>query len=271
MSSRAKKLSFCLYALLLAGIIAALILSSTTPPASIRRQRTILLTRDALTVFDFPAKTPEPSATIIFGSGDGGWGGFEESIARALQEHGYDVIGVDSARYAATDYDLQTLQSDFVKIARDSPGTFPRHCPLIVGGYSMGAGQAIAVAGGPHPPPGLVGLLLVDPCSRGRYGLRTADQMNMLPTGSGTFSMVDFSKTMANLRVVQWHATQDSIDSRAWLDSLSAQHREFDFPNDGHGYESNRDEFLLRLVSSVAWIINPGPDGRIAGQNKEGP
>ncbi len=31
--------------------------------------------------------------------------------------------------------------------------------PVIIGGYSMGAAQAIAAAGGPHPPAGLVGVL----------------------------------------------------------------------------------------------------------------
>ncbi len=118
----------------------------------------------------------------------------------------------------------------------------------------MGAGQAIAAGGGPNPPQGLVGLLLLDPCSRGRYGLRFADQSDVLPTGPGTFSMQDFSKKMEKLHIVQWHAAQDSIDSRAWLDSLTAPHKEFDFAKSGHYYNNDRADFLNQLIASVPWI-----------------
>lgn len=219
---------------------------------------TIPLTRDAFKAVKFPSKKPTTSAIILFASGDGGWGGLEEAIARTLQNHGYEVIGIDSVSYAQTDYDLATLQADFGRIAQAARKSYGEHAPpLIVGGYSMGAAQAIAVAGGPHRPAGLIGLLLVDPCSRGRYGLRTSDQMDVLPTGPGTFSMDDFARTMDHLRVVQWHAENDSIDSRAWLAGLTTPHREFDFPNTGHGYKNDRDDFLRHFVASVEWILVP--------------
>ena len=121
----------------------------------------------------------------------------------------------------------------------------------------MGAAQAIAAAGGPHPPQGLAGLLLLDPCSRGRYGLRLSDQSDVLPTGPGTFSVEEFAKTMGNLHIVQWHAAQDSIDSRTWLDSLTAPHKEFDFSKTGHYYDNDRADFLNQLVNCVPWIFSP--------------
>jgi hypothetical protein len=114
----------------------------------------------------------------------------------------------------------------------------------------------------------LIGLLAIDPLSRGRYGLRESDQMDMLPTGSGTFSVDSFSKTMNSLRVVQWHAANDSIDSRSWLDSLTAQHKEFNFPNTGHDYGTDRDDFIHRLLESAGWILSPTPDGTVAVKAK---
>jgi hypothetical protein len=220
--------------------------------------RTINLSRGPFTVFDFPSLKPATSALFIFGSGDGGWGSLEKSICHALQEKGCAVIGIDFTAYARTDYNLDILQADYGKIARTILGTFRNQpTPLIVSGYSMGAAQAIAAAGGPHPPPGLTGLLVIDALSRGRYGLRPADQMNVLPEGPGTFGVASFSGSMGSVRVVQWHAENDPIDSHAWLDSLTAPHRFFTFPEAGHDYGVNRDDFIHQLVESVSWLIHP--------------
>ncbi len=218
----------------------------------------IRLTHGPLTVFAFPSTLPKTRAIILFGSGDGGWSTFEEAICQACQKQGYEMIGIDSVAYAETDYDLATLQTDFNTIAQTALDPFGKKPPpLIVGGYSMGAAQAIAVAGGPNPPQKLVGVLLVDVLNRGRYGLRSADRLNILPTGPGTFSMQDFASSMDSLRVVQWHAEDDSIDSRSWLTSLTAQHQEHDFPGTGHGYSNNREEFIREFVASIDWIVNP--------------
>jgi pimeloyl-ACP methyl ester carboxylesterase len=253
-----KKAFVVVYVFALVGIVAAILVSSRTLDKSSGQPLIVKLRRDPLTVFEFPSKKTDTKSVIIFASGDGGWGDFEEAMAHALQANGYEVIGIDSVQYARTDYDLETLQADFTQIAKNVESSFgQRPPPLIVGGYSMGAAQAIAIAGGPHPPPGLIGVLLVDPCERGRYGLRTKDQMNVLPTGPGTFSMEDFSRTITNLRVVQWHAEKDSIDSRAWLNSLTAPHREYDFPGAEHDYVYDRDDFLHQFVDSVDWILNP--------------
>jgi phosphatidylglycerol lysyltransferase len=261
-----RKTALCLGALALA---AALFAYGLNLFPSHGKPLTLQLSRGPLTVFDFSSKKTEPSACILFASGDGGWGTLEEGVAQALRNHGCTVIGIDSKTYARTDYDLQTLQSDFGKIAailRASVGDHPP--PLIVGGYSMGAAQAIAVAGGPHPPAGLIGLLVMDPLSRGRYGLRSSDQMNILPIGPGTFSVDAFSKTMNSLRVVQWHAANDPIDSRSWLDFLTAPHESFTFPDVGHDYGRHRRDFLRRLVASVDWILKSPQSTSLASKSK---
>ncbi|MCE0523500.1 MAG: hypothetical protein LV480_11390 [Methylacidiphilales bacterium] len=267
------KITFlCFGALAAVALMIALFALWLTTFPSDGKQLTIQLSRGPLTVLDFPSKKPGTAALILFASGDGGWGGLEEAIGHAFQNQGYEAIGIDSEAYAQSDYDLDTLQTDFSIMARKAQAHFGTHPPpLIVGGYSMGAAQAIAVAGGPHPPSGLIGLLLADPCSRGRYGLRTSDQMNVLPTGPGTFSVDSFSKTMDSLRVVQWHAANDPIDSRSWLDSLTAQHKEFTFPNAGHGYDTDRDDFIHQLVESAGWILNPSSDGAVATKVKISP
>jgi phosphatidylglycerol lysyltransferase len=232
--------------------------TASDQPLETENQTTINLKRDKLTVFEYLPKKNSVSAIILFSSGDGGWNQLEDQVAHNLCAHGFEVIGVDSAAYASSDYDLGTLQTDYGAIAQMAESPFHAHpLPLIVGGYSMGAAQAIAVAGGPHPPPDLVGLFLMDPLSRGRFGLRDADQMNVLPTGIGTFGVADFANNLKNIRIVQWHAANDPIDSRAWLTSLTVPYKEFDLPGAGHNYDVGRDAFLEQLVDSVNWILGP--------------
>jgi hypothetical protein len=226
-------------------------------PAEISGPVEINLQHRLFTVFEFPAVKNPPRALIIFGSGDGGWASWEEKTCRALQGSGCTVIGIDSAEYAKDDYDLDTIQADYTTIARSVLSAYPSSPPpVIVGGWSMGAAQAIAVAGGPHPPPGLVGLLLVSPMSRGRYGLRGSDRLDILPTGPGTFGVEDFTPNLNSLRVAQWHAVDDTTDSVAWLSNLKAPHREYDYPHVGHDYAGANPVFLQQLVESVAWILN---------------
>lgn len=222
----------------------------------------VQLQRGPLTIFKYPSRRATTSALILFGSGDGGWEGLERSICHALQEQGYCVAGIDSTVYAQSDYSLDTLQSDYAKIAEAVRGTIKgAQPPLIIGGYSMGAAQAIAAAGGPNPPRGLVGLLVVDPLSRGRYGLRESDQLNVLPEGPGTFSTASFAPAMNGLHVVQWHAENDEIDSQAWLAAVPGPHLSLTFDDAGHTYSVNRAQFVHELAQSVPWILDAGETG----------
>ena len=215
------------------------------------------LRRGVFTVYDFAPKAGAPRAVIIFGSGDGGWGGWEETVCQTLCNHGYQVIGIDSADYAITDYNLATLQADFGLIADKFLAPYGANPPpLLEGGWSMGAAQAIAIAGGPHPPRDLTGLLLASPLSRGRYGLRISDKLNFLPYGPGTFAVHDFAPAMTHLRIAQWHGSEDTIDSRTWLKDLKDPHREYDLPHAGHNYNAASDAFLRQLLNSVKWILD---------------
>jgi len=198
-----------------------------------------------------------PKAIIIFGSGDGGPCGWEERVCRALQADGCEMILFDCNAYAKADYDLNILQADMNTIAQSS---FSRYGnpppPLILGGWSMGAEQAVPAAGGPHRPAGLAGLLLISPGNRGRYGLRDADRWNVPPTGKGTFALEDFGQKLNGLRIAQWDASLDLLGSQAWLGSLTATHKAFSFPNSLHDYNGASDEFLTVLQQSVAWILS---------------
>jgi hypothetical protein len=230
-------------------------------PQPDRVAETLALKRGDFTVFRYVPGQAEfaayPRAVIIFGSGDGGFDGWEDRVCKALQADGYEVLGFDCNVYAKTDYDLDTLQADMNTIAQSSLLRYGSPPPLILGGWSMGAEQAVPAAGGPHPPAGLTGLLLISPGNRGRYGLRVPDRWDVPPTGPGTFALEDFSHRLDGLRVAQWDGNLDLLDSKTWLASLTATHKEFDFPYGLHDYNGASDDFLTALKQSIAWILSP--------------
>lgn len=204
-----------------------------------------------------------PKAVIIFGSGDGGFDGWEDRVCKALQADGYEMIGFDCNAYSKTDYDLATLQADMNTIGQDliSQCADPKP-PLIIGGWSMGGEQAVPAGGGPDRPQGLAGLLLISPGGRGRYGLRDADRWDVPPTGPGTFALADFATKLDGLRVAQWDGNLDLFGSTAWLKDLTAEHRAYYFNYGFHDYDGASDKFLLALKKSIEWILRMPETGK---------
>jgi hypothetical protein len=226
-----------------------------------RVEVTLRLNRGDFTVYRYVPGQAEfaahPKAIIIFGSGDGGLDGWEDRVCKALQADGYEMVAFDCRAYATSDYSPDILEADMTTIARSSLSRHgPPPPPLILGGWSMGANQAVAAAGGLHRPAGLVGLLLISPGNRGRYGLRDADRWNVPPTGPGTFALEDFARKLDGLRVAQWDGNLDLLGSKAWLSSLTATHKAFGYPYGLHDYNGASDDFLIRLKQSVAWILS---------------
>jgi hypothetical protein len=121
------------------------------------------------------------------------------------------------------------------------------------------------VAGGPHPPPGLQGVVVASLVPRGRYGIRLPDRMDIPPIGEGTFSMSEFAGKIKNVRVVQLHGTEDIIDSCAWLDELKVPHKECEVPNAGHPFNGADRAFIQYLADSVKWALNQ--TGRLQASN----
>jgi phosphatidylglycerol lysyltransferase len=223
------------------------------------------LSRGKFSFFHFffkpTAARPEPKALVIFGSGAAGWMGWEDKVCDWLQADGCEVLGIDCRKYALSDYNLGILQADTQKMVQAYLAPYGGHPPpVILGGWSTGAEQAIAVAGGSHPPAGLVGLLLIAPGSTGGFGQYATNYLILNAPPDRIFHPVDFAPRFENLRVAQWHAEFDLLDSVAWLKLVPGPHREYDFRNAIHDYRDACDEFLTGLSGSVAWILGSSAD-----------
>lgn len=209
------------------------------------------LTRRTETIHHFLPEGVKPKARIVFGSGDGGWTDWETDLAGMMVRDGWEVLGLNSRTYADTDYDARTLGSDFAAIAR-SPGYDPA-IPVFYGGWSMGAVQSVAAAAYPGRPENLKGLLILSADSRGRYGLRTSDELAITPTGAGTFALHDFSDMVEGLRVAQIHGGADFMSSTAWVRSLKGSAL-YEMPGANHGFDGPSPAFAPILAQSLRWL-----------------
>jgi hypothetical protein len=87
----------------------------------------------------------------------------------------------------------------------------------------------------------------------------------------GTFDLTDFAPNLTHLRIVQWHAGLDVLDSRSWLSSLKGPHREYDLSYAIHDYNGASDEFLTRLNDSLTWILDKNSDAPAPSQKSNNP
>ncbi|SKA76912.1 Lysylphosphatidylglycerol synthetase, C-terminal domain, DUF2156 family [Prosthecobacter debontii] len=198
----------------------------------------------------------KPQAIVIFGSGDGGWSPWEDAVAHWLRESAVMVVGLDLRNYAAKDYDQKTLVHDMATLATEAE----RRCesseiPVIYGGWSMGAVQAVAAAGSVERSPQLRGLLLFSADSRGRYGLREKDELGITPEGPGTFGLAEFSAFMKDLRVAQFHGGADFMASTAWIQSLKSPKALYVMPGGNHGFNGPDDAFQAWVTRGLAWVL----------------
>ncbi len=210
-----------------------------------------------------PGEDIAPKALIVFGSGDGGWKrNWEDRVASYLSSQGYAVAGIDFKSYSETDYSFEILGNDTRSIAASMRKRLGApDVPLVIGGFSMGAVEAVPQAAYllAHDPSGsekLAGLLVCAPGKRGRYGLRTSDTLDEEPTGPNTFAIADFSKQLGQLRVAQFHGGGDILSSRHWLNRLEAPHRLWELPNGFHSFSGASDAFLAQLSEGLNWILD---------------
>lgn len=221
---------------------------------------------------DFPVRCYEPRdivrGVVLFGSGDGGWKSWEEKASRSLALAGYRVIGWDCRAYAETPYDASQLGEDLMSMGRKACRESPR-LPVLYGGYSTGAEQAVAAAAWDlhlaHQPgarSGVIGeaaapsgLLLVGPGERGRYGITLSDLMGKTPEGAGTFALRDLAPELDGIPVLQIHGPLDPLDATGWLSALRGPHRLVILPGQGHFFGDAGPELRKALVEGADWLI----------------
>jgi lysylphosphatidylglycerol synthetase-like protein (DUF2156 family) len=229
----------------------------------------IALTRGDFDIRLYPTPGGDPRALVVFGSGDGGWSAWEHVIATWLQEANVAVVAFDLEKYSATDFDQPTIAKDMAAAAAFAAERLnAKGVPVLYGGWSMGAAQAIAAAKGTNRPPELAGLLMMSLDGRGRYGVRASDLIGITPTGPGTFDLNEFNPDLKDIRVVQYHGTADFMAQTTWIRLLKSPHQLYLLKGMNHGFDGLGPEFQSVLLQGVAWAL--GDDSAAAEPEESG-
>jgi lysylphosphatidylglycerol synthetase-like protein (DUF2156 family) len=227
------------------------------------------LTRGAFDIRLYATAGGDPRALVVFGSGDGGWSAWEHVVATWLQEANIAVVAFDLKKYSATDFDQPTVANDMAAAAAFAAKKLNAEgIPVLYGGWSMGASEAIAAAKGTNRPPELAGLLLMSLDSRGRYGIRAPDLVGITPTGPGTFDLNEFNQALSDLRVVQYHGTADFMAQTTWIRLLKSPHQLYLLKGMNHGFDGLSPEFRSVLLDGAAWAL--GDDSAAAEPEETG-
>ena len=206
-----------------------------------------------------PPDGSAPSAVLVFGSGDGGWSVWEDAVAKKLSaEQNVAVVTFDTFLYAQKPFDAKKLSADMARIAEAALSRYDgaEDAPVFYGGWSTGAEWSVAAAAVQDArPERLEGLLLIAPGERSRYGLTKSDIAGIKPTGPGSFGLADLAKKMAPLRVAQFHAEHDPMDSFAWLREVDDTPRVlFVYRGGWHDFGGVSDKFVVQLEQAMDWL-----------------
>lgn len=223
---------------------------------------TLKLARGAFEVRTRDTALKPARCVFVFGSGDGGWSEWEDTVAGWLSNAGVIVVAVDLREYCKTDFTAEIIGKDMALIAEEGVKVAGNpDVPIFYGGWSTGAADAVPAAAWRGRPKHLAGVLLMAADSRGRYGLRPSDELGVTPTGKGTFALSEFTKQMAGLRVAQFHGTTDFMASTTWIRSLKSPHALYEVPGANHGFDGPAESFEEYLLQGLDWLLGDDDAG----------
>lgn len=204
---------------------------------------------------------------LIVATGDGGWSQqWEEPLALHAAEVGYAVGGWDCRKFADTrTFNQEQLVEAFnaaVEAVRQR-ASLPKNVPVWFTGWSTGAEWAVAAAATSRRPAHLIGVLAAAPGDRSRYGISSGDLLGLPATGPNSFALADFAPALHGIRIAQFSAGLDPLDSATWLDALSAQtpHKLICIPGVPHDMGNSGARFLAEFDMAIQWTMDaPVPE-----------
>ena len=204
---------------------------------------------------------------VLFTSGDGGWSPFCADVAAHIAATGNTVVGIDAKTYLTTFASSQKpvtadeITRDYDAIARVAyarPG-LDQHAPLILAGWSLGAGYSVLVASQPefsHPVSRVVAISLPE---YGELAWRATDSIIYLTHGTPhekVFDVHQYLKKLDHTPIVFLNATDDDTaplrEARSMYDATAGAKRFYAVKASGHHFEGGEKEFYQDLDAGLS-------------------
>ena len=215
-------------------------------------------------VYFYPGDGTGPHRKILFAPGDGGWRGFAITIAERLQHNGYDVYGLDTRRYLQSFTGGAALSpSDIASDYRQMANWIQQGAsgPVLLVGWSEGAGLGLAAAADPRSKDGFAGLVAIGRTERNILAWRWADMMaeitKKLPN-EPTFASADYIGKVVPLPLFIIASSHDEyvpLDAtRALFAAAREPKRLAVVEASDHKYGGNTEVFFRTLSEALSWI-----------------
>jgi fermentation-respiration switch protein FrsA (DUF1100 family) len=227
----------------------------STLPAVIRGGPTL-----QLQVYQQENAVNEP--LVLFTSGDGGWSPFCADVAAHIAATGVTVVGVDAKDYllkVATPQKpvyAEELTSDYDTIAQQAfaqPGVDTK-APLVLAGWSLGAGYSVIVASEPQFTHRVNRVLAISLPMYGELAWKATDAVIYITHGTPHEKVFDAHQYLRKLNqtpIVFVNATDDDTaplrEAQSLYQSAAGSKRFYAVKASGHHFEGGEQEFYRDL------------------------
>jgi dienelactone hydrolase len=227
----------------------------------------VIRTGPALELQLYQQENAKNQPLVIFTSGDGGWSPFCADIAAHIAATGVTVVGFDAKTYLTTfatpkqPVTAEEITRDYnalAQVALAQPGVDER-TPLILAGWSLGAGYSVLVASEPdfnHPVGRVVAISLPE---LGELAWRSTDAIIYFTHGTPNekvFDVHQYLKKLNHTPIVFLNATDDDTaplrEAKSLYESASGAKHFYAVKASGHHFEGGEKEFYQDLDAGVS-------------------
>ena len=204
---------------------------------------------------------------VLFTSGDGGWSPFCAEMAAHIAASGNTVVGIDAKDYLVKfatpqkPVSADDLTRDYAEIARQSlaqPGVDAK-APLILAGWSLGAGYSVIVASEPDFNYQVKRVVAVSLPLLGELAWKPADALIYITHKTPheqVFDAQQYLKKLDHTPIVFLNATDDDtapLDEAKTMFAVAPGAKHFyQVKATGHHFEGGEEEFYRDLDLGVS-------------------
>src|SRR5262245_44052389 len=204
---------------------------------------------------------------VLFTSGDGGWSPFCADVAAHIAATGVTVVAVDAKDYllkVATPQKPVTaeeLTSDYDTIAEQAiarPGVDMK-APLVLAGWSLGAGYSVIVASEPQFTLRVNRVLAISLPMYGELAWKATDALIYITHGTPHEKVFDAHQYLRKLNqtpIVFVNATDDDTaplrEAQSLYQSVAGSKHFYAIKASGHHFEGGEQEFYRALDQGLS-------------------
>jgi hypothetical protein len=225
-----------------------------------------------------PAEIREDAPIVIYSSGSGGWHDFDQHLATVMAEHGMPVFGVSTHSYLRTFYSdghpatSSAVVEDYRELIRQAKviAKVDEARPVIIAGWSLGAGYAPLVASDPRVKSNVLGVIILSLSRDNETSLNVSHRLMsrlLRRTIGPSFDVSEYLGRVAPIPMAIIQAAGDrtaSPDTAQSLISLVGQEQRPSLrlfqvtAGRSHSFAGGREQVDQSLEEAINWIRSNG-------------